>query len=105
MAAVIKSMMSREPVTWLLYGVGVAVALVAELSAIPPLPLALGMYLPLHLTTPLLVGGFLSHLVKHSTRDKELAERRHNRGTLIPQVLLPAEPDGHRSGCPQAGKT
>ncbi|MFA4925782.1 MAG: oligopeptide transporter, OPT family [Candidatus Aminicenantales bacterium] len=83
MAAVIKSMMSREPVTWLLYGVGVAVALVAELSAIPPLPLALGMYLPLHLTTPLLVGGFLSHLVKHSTRDKELAERRHNRGTLI----------------------
>jgi len=83
MAAVIKSMMSREPVTWLLYGVGAAVALVAELSALPPLPLALGMYLPLHLTTPLLVGGFLSHLVKKSTRDKELAERRHNRGTLI----------------------
>jgi len=83
MAAVIKSMMSREPVTWLLYGVGAAVAIVAELSALPPLPLALGMYLPLHLTTPLLVGGFLSHLVKKSTRDKELAERRHNRGTLI----------------------
>ncbi|HRD02930.1 MAG TPA: oligopeptide transporter, OPT family [Candidatus Saccharicenans sp.] len=83
MAAVIKSMMSREPVTWLLYGVGVAVAIVAELSALPPLPLALGMYLPLHLTTPLLVGGFLSHLVKKSTKDKELAERRHNRGTLI----------------------
>ncbi|HQO76539.1 MAG TPA: oligopeptide transporter, OPT family, partial [Candidatus Saccharicenans sp.] len=81
MAAVIKSMMSREPVTWLLYGVGAAVAIVAELSALPPLPLALGMYLPLHLTTPLLVGGFLSHLVKKSTRDKELAERRHNRGT------------------------
>ncbi|HUM79892.1 MAG TPA: oligopeptide transporter, OPT family, partial [Candidatus Saccharicenans sp.] len=72
MAAVIKSMMSREPVTWLLYGVGAAVAIVAELSALPPLPLALGMYLPLHLTTPLLVGGFLSHLVKKSTRDKEL---------------------------------
>lgn len=83
MAAVIKSMMSREPVTWLLYGVGAAVAIVAELSALPPLPLALGMYLPLHLTTPLLVGGFLSHLVKKSTRDKELGERRHNRGTLI----------------------
>ncbi|HOE13896.1 MAG TPA: oligopeptide transporter, OPT family [Candidatus Saccharicenans sp.] len=83
MAAVIKSMMSREPVTWLLYGVGAAVAIVAELSALPPLPLALGMYLPLHLTTPLLVGGFLSHLVKKSSRDKELAERRHNRGTLI----------------------
>lgn len=83
MAAVIKSLMSREPVTWLLYGVGISIALVAELAKIPPLPLALGMYLPLHLTTPLLVGGFLSHLVKKSTADKELAERRHNRGTLV----------------------
>lgn len=83
MAAVIKSLMSREPVTWLLYGVGISIALVAELAKIPPLPLALGMYLPLPLTTPLLVGGFISHLVKKSTRDKALAEKRHNRGTLI----------------------
>lgn len=83
MAAVIKSLMSREPVTWLLYGIGAAVAIVAELSKIPPLAFALGMYLPLHLTTPLLVGGFLSYLVKNSTKDKELAEKRHNRGMLI----------------------
>jgi putative OPT family oligopeptide transporter len=83
MATVIKSMMSREPVTWLLYGMGAAVALVAELAKVPALAFALGMYLPLELTTPLLVGGFLSHLVKTSTQDKELAERRHNRGTLI----------------------
>ncbi len=83
MAAVIKSMMSREPVTWLLYGIGVAIALVAELAKIPPLAFALGMYLPLELTTPLLVGGFLSHLVKKSTKDGDLAERRHNRGTLV----------------------
>ncbi len=41
------------------------------------------MYLPLHLTTPLVVGGFIAHLVKGSTKDKELAEKRHNRGTLI----------------------
>jgi len=83
MAAVIKSLMSKEPVTWLLYGIGASIAIVAELSKIPPLPFALGMYLPLHLTTPLLVGGFLSHLVKKSTRDKELAEKRHNRGMLV----------------------
>ena len=83
MAAVIRSLMSREPVTWLLYGIGASIALVAELCKIPPLPLALGMYLPLELTTPLLVGGFLSHLVKSSTKDKELAEKRHNRGMLI----------------------
>ncbi len=83
MATVIKSMMSREPVTWLLYGIGASVALVAELAKVPPLAFALGMYLPLPLTTPLLVGGFLSHLVKSLTKDKALGERRNNRGTLI----------------------
>jgi putative OPT family oligopeptide transporter len=83
MATVIKSMMSREPVTWLLYAIGASVALVAELAKVPPLAFALGMYLPLPLTTPLLVGGFISHLVKKSTKDKELGERRNNRGTLI----------------------
>lgn len=83
MATVIKSMMSREPVTWLLYAIGASVAIVAELAKVPPLAFALGMYLPLPLTTPLLVGGFISHLVKKSTKDKELADRRNNRGTLI----------------------
>ncbi len=83
MAAVIKSLMSHEPVTWLLYGIGISIALVCELAKIPSLPFALGMYLPLELTTPLLVGGFLSHLVKKSTKDKALAERRNNRGTLV----------------------
>ena len=83
MATVIKSMMSREPVTWLLYGIGAVVAIVAEVAAVPALAFALGMYLPLELTTPLLVGGFLSYLVKKSSRDKETAERRHNRGTLV----------------------
>jgi hypothetical protein len=62
---------------------GASVALVAELAKVPPLAFALGMYLPLPLTTPLLVGGFISHLVKSSTKDKALAERRNNRGTLI----------------------
>ena len=83
MATVIKSMMSREPVTWLLYGIGASVAIVAELAKVPPLAFALGMYLPLPLTTPLLVGGFLSHLVKRSSKDKALGERRNDRGTLI----------------------
>ena len=83
MAAVIKSMMSREPVTWILYGIGASVTIVMEMAKVPALAFALGMYLPLHLTTPLVIGGFISHLVKKSTKDKELAERRHNRGTLI----------------------
>ena len=83
MAAVIKSMMSHEPVTWLLYAIGASIALVCELARVPALAFALGMYLPLHLTTPLLVGGFLSHLVKKSHKDPAVAERRHNRGTLL----------------------
>jgi putative OPT family oligopeptide transporter len=83
MAAVIKSMMSREPVTWLLYGTGAFVALACELAKVPPLAFALGMYLPLPLTTPLLVGGFISHLVKKSTKDAALAGKRVARGTLV----------------------
>lgn len=83
MAAVIKSLMSREPVTWLLYGIGAFVALTCELAKVPPLAFALGMYLPLPLTTPLLVGGFISHLVKKSTKDEALADKRVNRGTLV----------------------
>jgi len=83
MAAVIKSLMSREPVVWLLYGVGIFVTLGCELAKVPALAFALGMYLPLELTTPLLIGGFISHLVKKSTKDAELAEKRVNRGTLV----------------------
>jgi putative OPT family oligopeptide transporter len=83
MAAVIKSLMSHEPVTWALYGMGVFIALAVELSGAPTLAFALGMYLPLALTTPLLIGGFLSYLVKRSTKDTELANLRNNRGTLI----------------------
>ena len=83
MAAVIKSLMSREPVTWALYGIGVCVTLACELAKVPPLAFALGMYLPLPLTTPLLVGGFISHLVRKSTKDAVLAEKRVNRGTLV----------------------
>jgi len=83
MAAVIKSLMSHEPVTWILYGMGAFIALTVELAGAPTLAFALGMYLPLALTTPLLIGGFLAHLVKKSTKDAELATLRNNRGTLI----------------------
>ncbi len=83
MAAVIKSLMSHEPVTWALYGMGVFIALAVELAGAPTLAFALGMYLPLELTTPLLVGGFLSHLVKKSSKNEALSTARNNRGTLI----------------------
>ncbi len=75
--------MSREPVTWFLFGIGISVALLVEMSVVPTLAFALGMYLPLELTTPLLVGGFLALLVKKSSREKDLSSKRHNQGILV----------------------
>lgn len=83
MAAIIKSLMSGQPVTWLLFGIGIFVALLIEMLSVPTLAFALGMYLPLELTTPLLVGGLLAHLVRKSSRDKGLASKRHNRAVLL----------------------
>ncbi|MCU0231090.1 MAG: oligopeptide transporter, OPT family [Acidobacteria bacterium] len=84
MVAVIKTLMSNEPVPWLLYGVGGILILVLQMVKVPALPFALGMYLPQELNTPLLVGGIIAHFVAKSARGDEALERaRNNRGTLI----------------------
>jgi putative OPT family oligopeptide transporter len=84
MAAVIKTLMSNEPVPWMLYGIGVLVALLMQMIGVPALAFALGMYIPLELNTPLVVGGLIAHWVRRSARgDEKLATARANRGTLI----------------------
>ncbi|MBM4387034.1 MAG: oligopeptide transporter, OPT family [Deltaproteobacteria bacterium] len=84
MATIIQSLMDPTQIQpWLLYGVGALIAVVLEMSKIPPLAFALGMYLPIELNTPLLAGGFLSWLVGKSTKDKELSGLRREKGTLI----------------------
>jgi putative OPT family oligopeptide transporter len=84
MAAVIKTILSNEPVPWLLYGVGVLLALFMQMIGVPSLAFALGMYIPLQLNTPLLVGGLIAHLVRKSAGGNEkLATARVNRGTLL----------------------
>jgi OPT family oligopeptide transporter len=83
MAAVLKPLMSNEPAPWLAYLAGICLAVILEMVKIPPLPFALGMYLPIYLNTPLLVGGIISHLVGRSTKDETLASKRKERGTLI----------------------
>jgi putative OPT family oligopeptide transporter len=84
MAAVIKTLMSNEPVPWLLYGVGVLIALTMQMIGVPTLAFALGMYIPLELNAPLVVGGLVAHLVQKSAKgDEKLATARSNRGTLI----------------------
>jgi len=84
MAAVIKTLMSREEVPWLLYGIGMLVAVTMQMIGVPSLAFALGMYIPLELNVPLVVGGLIAHWVKASAKDNEaLAQARSTRGTLI----------------------
>ncbi|MCX7879693.1 MAG: oligopeptide transporter, OPT family [Ignavibacteria bacterium] len=83
MAAVIQPLMSPEAkVDWMLYLVGAFIALFVNWLGISPLAFALGMYIPLPLNTPLLVGGLIAHYVE-KTKDEKLRSARAQRGTLI----------------------
>ena len=83
MAAIIKSLMSNEPVPWMLYGLGAIIALLLEMVGVSPLAFALGMYLPIQLNVPLIIGGFLSYLVGKSSKNEDVSKIRKERGTLI----------------------
>jgi putative OPT family oligopeptide transporter len=64
MKALVAGFMSHQPVAYILFGAGAAVALAAEMLEVPALIFALGMYLPLELNTPALVGGFVSYFLQ-----------------------------------------
>jgi len=83
MAAVLKPLMTGQPAPWLMYLAGVILAIVLEFIGIPPLAFALGMYLPLHLNTPILFGGIIAYLVEKSSHDEKIITARKDRGTLI----------------------
>lgn len=84
MAALIEPLMKAgAKVPWYLYLAGAIIALILEVIGIPPLAFALGMYIPMELNTPLLVGGFISYLVLKSSKDKALNKRRNDKGILI----------------------
>ncbi len=84
MAAVIKGMMAAKGAPWLLYGIGAVIAILMELLGIAPLAFALGMYIPLSLNTPILVGALVAHFVQKSAgKDEALGRARRERGTLI----------------------
>jgi uncharacterized oligopeptide transporter (OPT) family protein len=63
MRALVEGFMSRQPVATVLFGAGAVIALIMEMLGAPALTFALGMYLPLELNTPALVGGFLAHFL------------------------------------------
>lgn len=83
MAAVIEPMMSGKPAPWLLYTAGAMLSLILTMIKVPALAFSLGMFIPLHLNTPLLVGGIIAHIVATRSKDEKLNMARRERGTLI----------------------
>lgn len=82
MAAVIQPLMTGEPAPWLLYMAGVFMALILDWVGVPALAFALGMYLPLHLNTPILAGGLVAYFSSRAKTEK-VAAKRKERGTLV----------------------
>lgn len=83
MAAVIEPMMSNGQAPWLLYGIGAALALLLTACKVPALPFSLGMFIPLYLNLPLLIGGAVAWYVGSRSKDQALNEARKERGTLV----------------------
>ncbi len=83
MAAVIEPMMTGGSAPWLLYASGAFLSLILTMLGVPALAFALGMFIPLDLNTPLLVGGIISYFVMNRSTDSILNTKRKERGTLI----------------------
>ncbi|HNW96884.1 MAG TPA: oligopeptide transporter, OPT family [Bacteroidales bacterium] len=83
MAAIIEPLMSGAGVSWVLLGIGAIISILINWLKISPLAFALGMFIPLPLNTPLVVGGLLNHWFTKSTKNEKLANSRVQRGILI----------------------
>lgn len=83
MAAVIKPLMEGGATPWMLYFAGAALALILTMIGVPALAFALGMFIPLDLNTPLLIGGLVSWYVSTRSKDGRVNKMRRDRGTLI----------------------
>jgi putative OPT family oligopeptide transporter len=83
MAAIIEPLMSGSGVSWVLLGIGAVISILINWLNISPLAFALGMFIPLPLNTPLIVGGLLNHWFSKSTKNEKLNNARVQRGILI----------------------
>lgn len=83
MAAVIEPLMSGAGAPWALYAIGAILAIVLNFCKIPALAFALGMFIPLELNTPLLIGGAINWYVGSRSQDQALNRSRLEKGTLI----------------------
>uniref|UniRef100_A0AB33IRX9 Oligopeptide transporter, OPT family n=1 Tax=Prevotella sp. GTC17254 TaxID=3236794 RepID=A0AB33IRX9_9BACT len=83
MAAVIDPLMNGVGAPWVLYGIGAAIAIILDRCKVPALAFALGMFIPLQLNTPLLVGGAINWFVTSRSKDAQVNKERGEKGTLI----------------------
>ena len=90
MKALVEGFMSHQPVAYLLFGIGGMIALIMEMLGQSSLIFALGMYLPLELNTPALVGGFLSYWINGRAEklNGERGQRVRARGVIIASGLM-----------------
>ena len=83
MAAVLQPLMTGGQTPWMLYFCGAALALVLTAIGVPALAFALGMFIPMELNAPLVVGGLVAWFVSNRSKDATLNKARFDRGTLI----------------------
>ena len=88
MAGVIEPLMMGGETPWILYMTGAILALLLNWLGVPALAFCLGMFIPLSLNTPMLVGGAVAHFVGNSAKDKKTNDARRDRGTLISSGLI-----------------
>lgn len=88
MAAIIQPLMFNGSTPWILYIVGAVLAILLDVIGVPALAFSLGMFIPLQLNLPLLVGGFLAWFIKSRSKDAELNKARGEKGTLLASGLL-----------------
>ncbi|MBR4919614.1 MAG: oligopeptide transporter, OPT family [Bacteroidales bacterium] len=88
MAAIIQPLMFNGSTPWILYIVGAVLAILLDVIGVPALAFSLGMFIPLQLNLPLLVGGFLAWFIKSRNKDEALNKARGEKGTLLASGLL-----------------
>ncbi len=88
MAAVIKPLMEGGATPWMLYFAGAVLSLILTMIGVPALAFSLGMFIPLSLNMPLLIGGIVSWIVSTRSRDAAINKARKDRGTLIASGLI-----------------
>lgn len=88
MAKVIEPLMMGGDTPWILYMVGAILACILNWLGVPALAFCLGMFIPLSLNSPMLVGGAIAYFVSNSSKDQKINDLRRDRGTLIASGLI-----------------